>query len=64
MLWFDSLKDSLFLSFILEKEEEGEREKETDLLFHLLICPLVDSCMWPDWDQTNNLGYQDNAATN
>ena len=43
----------LFKNFLLsdlrEREEVGERERETPtLLFHLFVCSLVDSCMCPD----------------
>ena len=35
--------------FETEREEGGERERETELLFHLLIIHLlVDSCVCPD----------------
>ena len=41
-----------FNLLILEREErgegEGEGEGESDLLFHLCMHSLVDSCMCPD----------------
>ena len=37
-----------------EERERGERERDIDLLFHLLMHSSVDSCMCPD--QTRNLG--------
>ena len=41
----------LFL-LILEREEGGgreERERGINMLFHLFMNSLVDSCMCPDW---------------
>ena len=39
-----------------------EKERNIDLLFHLFIYSLVDSCMCPD--KIYNLVYWDNALTN
>ena len=38
----------LFIYLTLGTEEEKKREKNTNLLFHLLTHPLVESCMCPD----------------
>ena len=42
---------SLFLKkkWVWEKEEGQERERDINLLFHLFMHLLVDSCMCPDW---------------
>ena len=43
-----------FHLLILERREGG-RERNIDLLFHLLIDSLVASCTCPDWDGICNL---------
>ena len=43
---------NLFIDFTERGKEEGrkgERERNTDLLFHLFLHSLDDSCMCPDW---------------
>lgn len=66
MVFFFSSYNKAFKKFLLidfsEIGREKEREGNITLLSHLFIYSLVDSCMWPDWDQTHNLGYQDNKA--
>ena len=49
-----------------EKERERERERWIDLLFHLLMHSLVDSCMCPDQESNlrTTLAYQNNTPTN
>ena len=41
---------------VLERKRKGERERNMDLLFHLLTHSLVDSYMCPDRDWTFNFG--------
>lgn len=31
------------------RERDGDKEMDTDLLFHLLMHSLADCCMCPDW---------------
>ena len=55
------LEELLFIDWFLEREEEGEKERDIDLLFYLLMHPLVDSCICPDpitWV------HRDNTLTN
>ena len=48
-----------FLLLIFKERGKGrlrERQRNTDLSFHLFMHSLVDSCMCPDQDWTRNLG--------
>ena len=56
MVYFLSLGDHNFVLFLFNffllfsdfKERKRERMRNIDLLFHLLMHSLVDSCMCPD----------------
>ena len=69
LLYRDAQVSSAFFSFlfffrrffywlILDSERKGgiERERNINLLFHLLMHSLVDSCMCPDWGSNHNFG--------
>ena len=43
---------TVFIDFTERKGEKNREiyiERNTDVLFHLMIYPPVDSCMCPDW---------------
>ena len=47
------------------KERKSEKERHTDLLFHLFMHSLVDSCMCPDQGfEPTTLAYWDDTLTN
>ena len=50
----------LFIEFRKREREvwgERERERNTDLLFHLFMHSLVDSCMCSDWGSNSQSWY-------
>ena len=57
-----------FLIFKIDfRKRGGKREKNNDLLFHLLMRSLVDSCLCPDWElnlQSWLLGWHANQLSN
>ena len=53
----------LFLkNLLISLEREEERERSIDLLFHLFMHQLVDSCMCPDWESNLHLGVSEQCS--
>ena len=55
---------TIFLIYFIDfcREREEGRERDHDLLFHLFMHSLVDSCMCPDIQESITLAYLDSVS--